>query len=300
MSCIYLNANGGGIANRLNLILNGLSLHKLTNKKVVCSWHDRHYTCRCKFSDIYKVEQNDIFELREEFNVVTKNYVLMIDFPEEGFPHGSVEPKQKIFFKDLPPVLDIPEDCDIIVRTPNLHDLGTPIPEIMRLFHSLVTFQPAFKEFISTFISKNPLDIGVHLRMTDKIFVNKYNIENFIHDLANVQDQYPGRSFFICSDDKEYEEKALSLLPNSFHYEKLTKIEKKMEDMPLVFKKEGEQYDTFENFVRNKEYSIDGFRDLYLLGCCNDIIGINHWGSTYYNFARYLIQANIRFLFEVE
>jgi hypothetical protein len=304
MTYIYVNAAGGGIANRLNSLLNAIALSKVTNKKVIAFWNNTHFSCECNFDDIFLLQQNDRLEIRKEVLIESNKYLILLDYIEDSYHLSSGAPWNILNFKDLPEhhlikyLQELPNDCDIVIRTPNLYSFGIPVQQTMRDFHTIAQFQPHFKGFIQQFLTSHTLDIGVHMRMTDKILHNKYNPEVFFSEVQRIKDQFPDRSFFICSDDTEYEEKALSILPNSLHYSKQTKLLKKIENAPLVFQKEGEYFNTFENFIRNKEYSIDGFRDLYLLGCCQQILGINTGGSTYSSYAKLLIESNIRILFE--
>jgi hypothetical protein len=304
MTYIYINAAGGGISNRLNTFINGLGLHKLLNKKVIAFWNDNHYSCKCNFEDIYLLSPNDVLEIRHDVKIETKKYILLIEYPDDKEVLENGELYDVVYFRDflyeelIDYLKNLPSDCDIVVRASNTYGFGPSIHEMVKFFHKLVDFQPEFKKFIHDFIHTHELDVGIHMRMTDKIFVNRYNVEDFEKEVQRIRDTVKANGFFICSDDSEYEAKAMAILPNSFNYKKNTQIEKKIQDAPMVFTKDGEYLNTFENFIRNKDYSIDGFRDLYLLGCCTSILGINTSGSTFYAYAKILSDINLRIVFE--
>jgi len=297
MGYIYCSSNGGGIVNRLNCIFNAIVFQEILGRKIIVHWNDRHDSCHCSLTEVFTQTETNLLEIYEDVTFPTENYHLMVDWENDAhlareansvnFRHFNAET-----FREF--LISTPDNIDFIIRTPNVYNFNVPMHYILEKFHTLLKFNDTFKDFIRGFLEREQFQVGLHIRLTEKIIVNNYNMDRFISELHTIKQHYNGVRLLVCSDDKDIEQLAVDTIGNCTHFVKNAKLEKKIEGKPFISWDDKEMNGYFENIIRNKEYSLDGFKDLYLLGCCEKIIGINTDGSTYTNFAKLLTQINIK------
>lgn len=303
MGYIYCSSNGGGIVNRLNCIFNAIFFQEITGKKIVVHWNDRHDSCHCALTDIYTPTDTSKLEICEDVSFPTDDFYLMVDWENDEYLSRE---KNSINFRHFNQNTFIQflnshsETTNYIIRTPNVYNFHIPMHFILNRFHSLLKINDSFKSFIHDFIQSEQFQVGLHIRLTEKIIVNNYNMDNFTRELLTIKNAHENSRILVCSDDKDIEQIAVETIGNCTHYIKTAKLEKKIEGRPFITWDDQETHGYFENIVRNKEYSLDGFKDLYLLGSCEKIIGINTGGSTYTHLATLFTQIHVKDLFMSE
>jgi hypothetical protein len=297
MGFIYVDAGGGGLVNRLNCILNGIIAHHYTKRKIFVYWNDKHSSFQCALTEIYRAGDPSVLEIKEEIQFPEEDRYVLCDWPndplnaklENSFNYAASTPEQ---FKTF--CTSLPDSTHLIIRSPNTFLFDIPISVLLDEYHKLLVLRDDFKVLIQTFLQNNTFNTGIHLRLTEKIIINGYNMGMLNNDIQHILQQYPDRHFLICSDDHQVEDELIKVVPNSCHYPKVAALEKTIEDKPFIWFDSTKDYGYCENLIRGKQYSYDGFVDLYLLGCCNTIIGINTGGSTYNLLANWFAQNSIR------
>lgn len=297
MGFIYAMSNGGGIVNRLNTIINAIVLQQFFKRKVIVCWNDKDPSCEICLTEIYDQTNKNELEIQEYVNYDKENVYRFYDLNNDSH---MINKKNVINLNDhnndTMKTLSstIPDNNDIVISAPNVYLFGHSIHFIITEFHRLLSPNENFKNTILSFLSQNEFQVGLHIRLTEKIIVNGYNMENFENDVNNIKNQYINSRILVCSDDPEIENKVVNMIPNSCHYPKTALLGKKVEDKPYLWWDTSLTYGYFDNLVRGKQYSFDGFVDLYLLGCCSKIVGINTGGSTYSLLANWFVENNIK------
>jgi hypothetical protein len=148
------------------------------------------------------------------------------------------------------------------------------------LFRPKETILREVKAFI---LSKQPIN-GIHMRLTDKVQINKYSYSSIQRDLTSLQ-LNTNLPTFICSDDNNYELDALSCIPNSVNIPK---------DSNVSFLDPSNNNSIF----RAKDTCVPAFIDLLIFTYCRHKYGINssEGTSTFFSCARFLHESFIPFI----
>lgn len=204
----------GGLGNRLAGMAAGiLTARRLSLDPVVC-WPLNNW-CGCSVQDLFdlgdtETSRQGILDLflpdSDRIYLIHQN---QIGVPlSTQIPHGlSSEEKIKNMSQDV---------VFFTAKVPP----HLPGPDIVQTLYSFAVADP-IKKIVSDFCSSQGIDrsvYGLHLRKTDCV---KLEEDRWF---SHCQ-QYPGRRFFICSDDAQTEQRFRSL-PNVVAYPKTSYVEK--------------------------------------------------------------------------
>lgn len=252
----------GSFGNRLSGLIGGLTLSKICNLPSIVSWPSTNM-CRTLFTDIFANEDikhtdsniREYYSLALEYNLISNNSEYL-----KFFHAPRTEPE----FLDVNSFLKVVESSDkpVFYYTPLLYD-WIPKDEVNNTIKSLV-FTDYINNQVNQFIEDkfNNLSYnGIHIRMTDFVGIESFDIDSIFEMVKQSTD----KKYFICSDDKEVEER-FSQLENSFSYPKreyTTKLHPN-EDWHFPYTDGDGRYSVF-NVERSKISVIDAVIDFLIL-----------------------------------
>ena len=299
MGHIYVDSNGAGPVNRFNCIFNAIVAHYYTKRKIIVHWNDRDVSCQCALTDIYSEGDSSVLHIQEDVVFPTENFYMITEWVND--PKCTTErPITSKNYTDFTAesfksfCSSLPDSIDLIIRSPNVYPFDLSTAFLIDEFHRLLVLRDDFKKLIKNFLVAHNYELALHMRLTEKIIVNGYDINALTCDVENIKNTYPSQKILVCSDDPEIENKVVQMIPNSCHYEKIAHLEKLFEGKPYLWWDSNQPFGYVANLIRNKQYSFDGFVDLYLLGCSKKIVGINTGYSTYNILANWFSNHNIR------
>jgi len=211
----------GSFGNRYSGLIGGLTLARLCGLPARISWPSTNM-CRALFTDLFEPVNVEVLDWRlKEFYPLTDQY----DFISVNDQHMRLFGKTAIDPGNIN--LDIfrqvveNSQLNIFYYTPLLYD-WTPQEELDLTIKNLI-FNHDIINKVNQFRSGNQLDqyYGIHLRMTDFVNIESFDVDHWIDTVRNATDQ----KFFVCSDDPATE-KRFNELPNAFSYPKKYKTEK--------------------------------------------------------------------------
>ncbi|MCL5797129.1 MAG: hypothetical protein M1579_06510 [Gammaproteobacteria bacterium] len=277
---IYIYCDGG-FGNRLNNLVTGLLIADLLNYQPIIVWPVNIW-CGAEFSDIfsntnYHVENIELKEMvgdKEKFH-----YWIVEDHLKIGMEYES--PLQQKDF--ISAVSYLQKSNKPIFLYTALIPQYLPFEYLVPFFNKL-KYQPnildsAYK-FLSQFLGLSL--IGLHMRCSDIGLKDEQ-----ISDLYRFAEKRKDLQFFVCSDNKEVEEKFISL-PNAHSYPKTAYVEKLVEGSwnEIVLDNSGRAYPF--NVNRSKQSVVDAIVDLLILSHTSIIKTSN---STFLNAAIFIQNA---------
>ena len=252
----------GSFGNRYSGLIGGLTLARLCGLPATISWPSTNM-CRALWKDLFQPLDIDVVEWRlKEFYPHADKYdfVSVNDQHMQFFGKGAVDPA------NLSPqqFIDLinSSNKNIFYYTPLLYD-WIPQEEINKTIRAL-QFSDHIMGEVSNFLKQNQLNggyYGIHLRMTDFVNIESFDVDHWIHVVNRAADQ----KFFVCSDDPETEAR-FNELPNAFSYPKKYKTEKFIPegDWHHPYTDEDGRYSVF-NVERGTEHVKEAVVDFLLL-----------------------------------
>lgn len=214
----------GSFGNRYSGLIGGITLARLCDLPVKVSWPSTNM-CRARFYELFS-EENDLeasdTNIREYYPIGEQYNLLSCDASYLQFFRnpGRMEPSNMNVesFRNFVNSSDKP----VFYYTPLLYD-WIPEEEIKKTIREL-RFSDDVLEKVGNFLDENELRqgyYGIHLRMTDFVNIESFDVDHWIGTVAKASDQ----KFFVCSDDPDTEAR-FNELPNAFSYQKVHKTEK--------------------------------------------------------------------------
>ena len=214
----------GSFGNRYSGLIGGITLARLCDLPVKVSWPSTNM-CRARFYELFSEENNleasdtnirEYYPIGEQYNLLScdASYLQFFRNP------GRMEPSNMNVesFRNFVNSSDKP----VFYYTPLLYD-WIPEEEIKKTIRDL-KFSDDVLATVGKFLDENELRqgyYGIHLRMTDFVNIESFDVDHWIQTVAKADDQ----KFFVCSDDPDTEAR-FNELPNSFSYQKVHKTEK--------------------------------------------------------------------------
>jgi hypothetical protein len=209
----------GGFGNRFNGLISGLALAEAAQLKPIIVWPSNNW-CRARFNEIYS-DQMDVLERELATYVPDKlnfQFFMTEDHLGMGVPFQS--PLQTESMDAAKQFLATSEN-DVFYHTPLIPgfiDAATTV----RLVRNLHFLQEITDE-ADTFIRNHNLNVffGIQIRKTD-FGVSGADEQNLFDLISGC----PDKRFFVCSDDKNVEERFqklsnVAIYPKKAHVEKL-------------------------------------------------------------------------------
>jgi hypothetical protein len=211
----------GSFGNRYSGLVGGLTLARLCGLAVKISWPSTNM-CRALFTDLFESVNIEILDWRlKEFYSFADQYdfISVNDQHMRFFGKTAIDPENM----NLDIFRQVVENSqlNIFYYTPLLYD-WIPQEELDLTIKNLV-FNHNIMNEVNQFRKENGLSnySGIHLRMTDFVNIESFDVDHWINIVRNASDQ----KFFVCSDDPATEER-FNELPNAFSYPKKYKTEK--------------------------------------------------------------------------
>ena len=214
----------GSFGNRYSGLIGGITLARLCDLPVKVSWPSTNM-CRARFYELFS-EENDLeasdtnireyYPIGEQYNLLScdASYLQFFRNPGRMEPNGLNVHSFRHFVNS--------SDKPVFYYTPLLYD-WIPEEEIKKTIREL-RFSDDVLEKVGNFLDENELRqgyYGIHLRMTDFVNIESFDVDHWIGTVAKASDQ----KFFVCSDDPDTEAR-FNELPNAFSYQKVHKTEK--------------------------------------------------------------------------
>lgn len=259
MKKLYIYCDGG-FGNRFNSLVTGLLISELTKIEPVVVWPLTNW-CRSKFSTLFDTEFEVVEYNLSEFGTNLSEYEFIMHGNFLNFntqvhhpqSFGSIDnlcsfclssTKENIFYNNDAIPTYISED--------NIVDIISGLSFNKNLIEKADTF-------IDNTLGKN--FVGVHLRNTDFYDPDKPNFDQIYDEVAQNLD----KKYFVCSDDKELENK-FDQLENVHVYPKTSYVEKLTEEgewRSVIVDDTGVEYPF--NVERSDESVQQAIIDLYIL-----------------------------------
>jgi hypothetical protein len=253
----------GGFGNRLSCLIGGLTLARLAGFSSLVSWPNSNF-CGALFEDIFKTPFYDVSSKRiSTYYPDADRYTFLScgGHHMDLFQKARIEPSSL----NLQTYLQFAESSakPIFYYSPLLYD-WIPAAETDHTIRKVIRFNDHIMTQVNNFIQKNFGEeeyYGVHLRMTDFLNIESFDVDYWINTVRNSAD----KKFFICSDDPQTEAR-FNQLPNAFSYPKIHKTEKLIEEgrWRYNYVDEDGRPSTF-NVNRGKEHVIEAVIDFLLL-----------------------------------
>lgn len=214
----------GSFGNRYSGLIGGITLARLCDLPVKVSWPSTNM-CRARFYELFSEENNleasdtnirEYYVIGEQYNLLScdASYLQFFRNPGRMEPNNMNVESFRNFVNS--------SDKPVFYYTPLLYD-WIPGEEIKKTIREL-RFSDDVLEKVGKFLDENELRqgyYGIHLRMTDFVNIESFDVDHWIQTVAKASDQ----KFFVCSDDPDTEAR-FNELPNAFSYPKLHKTEK--------------------------------------------------------------------------
>lgn len=265
---------GGGLGNRLNIILSALTFYEATQYPLKIIWLS-HQSFQARFEDLFESFLDSNISIETLFipdNLLSitipfdfssySNRLFIID----SYNEHTIQSMYNLSNKDNVFTTDTRFQIEVI---PNLKDYNTFIfvsPKFLPVQTSIYLafdrffslFKPIAIETILQFIRLYSPTTGVHIRLTDKCSINNYTKQDLDNDIYTLFPTFNSNKVFICSDDLSVEEKILQSYPNCIHYKK------------------NNHYD-FTNETINRPINTcrEAVIDFFIFCSCKDKCGIN-------------------------
>lgn len=264
----------GGLANRINNLINGIYLSQLLNRKLYV-WWALNNACYCPleklysnyFNQNYKDVWDDEFVYYTPFNTDKEKNKIKNKYGECKFRLAWGD-KDYIFMHNR-----TNDDVNTIAHTiiVELKSIQSPtlvfssslilteiIPEsIVRKILCELTPIPELKDKIDNELKNNDINpsvIGIHLRRTDYNLITDNQLVYLINKYLKSTN---GTRFLLCSDSPDAEQKFKNLYPDNVmlinNKAYLEKIDPNKTDLK------------FSNLMRTEKSVQDGLIDMYLL-----------------------------------
>jgi len=257
---IYIHCDGG-FGNRFNSLVVGLLIAKVANYKPIILWPSTNW-CRSSFNSLFDYDANIIEDSLLYFSQKYDDYQFIM---HNNFLHFSVPVYHPNAFHDLSSLVEFIEksNFDKVVYNNDSIPNYCFCDELYEVISDL-KFCDNIVSDANNFIKENNLlekFYGVHLRNTDFYDPHKPDFDS-LHQLVleNSNEKY-----FICSDDKELEDK-FNCLENTYVYSKTNYVEKLTEDgewRSVIVDDTGVEYPF--NVERSDDSVKQAMIDLYIL-----------------------------------
>lgn len=256
----------GGFGNRFNALVVGLLIAEVGNFKPVIFWPSTNW-CRSLFKNIFKNDYDNIDQNLSYFKNNYDEHSFVMHTNSENLPCEVIHPDS---FNSIQNIVDyynqsnkrkfvynnstIPNYC----FNPVLYRFCNDLKKIVKT----LKFTDKIVDKVNQF-TKNIDDefVGIHLRNTDFHDNEKTKFDQ----IESLVKRNSGINYFICSDDKELEERFIKN-DNAFAYPKVKYVEKLTDDggwRDTVVDDDGKEYSF--NIERSDESVIDAMVDLLIL-----------------------------------
>lgn len=211
MKKIYIHCDGG-FGNRFNVLISGLYLAEKSNAIPVIIWNTNNW-CGAAFNQIFDMEYEVIDNFNRETFFKEKNLSLIIHENQFSQPLDFISP---FLFVTVDEIVNHTGENDIFYFTNLIPSWveNLSIVQKIKFNKGLLDIVDSIRKQFN-YISYH----GVHIRKTD--FYEHFNEDEIYSKIK----EDPQGLYFVCSDDKETENKFLTL-PNVFVYSKTSYVEK--------------------------------------------------------------------------
>lgn len=211
MKKIYIHCDGG-FGNRFNVLISGLYLAEKSNAIPVIIWNTNNW-CGAAFNQIFDMEYEVIDNFNRETFFKEKNLSLIIHENQFSQPLDFISP---FLFVTVDEIVNHTGENDIFYFTNLIPSWVENLSIVQK-----IKFNKGLLDIVDSIRKQfNYISYyGVHIRKTD--FYEHFN-EDEIY--SKIKEDSQGL-YFVCSDDKETENKFLTL-PNVFVYSKTSYVEK--------------------------------------------------------------------------
>lgn len=247
----------GGFGNRLNALLTGMVLAKLSSLELQVIWPINNW-CGARYSDIFATPLPVVERELIEYVAERGQYQYLMT---EDHLNQQVDYRSPLEFERLTDLLDQLQTSSlpVFLYTP-LIPACLPNEEVLACLRQL-EFMPELQQATANFLKQNELDefFGIQIRKTD--FGKNAADDNHLFELLQ---NTPAHRFFVCSDDADVEAR-FQTLPNVVTHPKLAYVEKRQAGdwMDLTMDHSGRVY--AGNINRNAQSVRDAVVDLIIL-----------------------------------
>lgn len=272
----------GGFGNRLNALLTGMVLAKLTNLELKVIWPINNW-CGARYSEIFATPLPVVERELIEYVAERGQYQYLMT---EDHLKQQVDYRSPLGFEHLTDLLDHLQasSLPVFLYTPLLPTC-LPHEQVLDCLRQLA-FMPDLQEATETFLQQNELGefFGIQIRKTD--FGKNAADDGHLFELIR---NATAHRFFVCSDDADVEAR-FQTLPNVVTYPKLAYVEKRQAGdwMDLTMDHSGRVY--AGNINRNAQSVRDAVVDLMILSHSKIVKTSN---STFLAAAQLLQTANL-------
>jgi len=269
----------GGIANRINSLISGLTIANHFDLTYCVYWPENNW-CEAAFDDIFtnKISFSNL-SLSNFSGKLNECVMLLHDEIASNILGVTFNSAYKYHSLEDFNAQVINQGKDIFFYPAVITDW---VPyELIKVTLNELVFNEYIQENVRGFISRELIKpfYGVHLRRTD------LNVGLTDTEVINLLKRNPKETFFVCSDDPVAESIATSF-PNAYSRKKQSYVRKKNNDNDWISKSmDSDGRVSFGNIKRDKFSIIEGTIDLLILSHSR-IIGYS--GSTFQKLARIL------------
>ena len=260
MRKIYIHCNGG-FGNRFNSLIVGLLVAHVGNFEPMILWPTNNW-CRSYFQRLFKnkfpVTPKGLEYVSNRVHDFTFYSHCMDDIPNATATHPDK-------FGSLQGLLDNIglTDKDVVYNHDCIPKWASADYRLNEIIKGL-EFQDEIREKADAFLEDHPAGLtALHLRNTDF----GQNLSTF-DELENTVKTNVDTQYFICSDDKELEER-FTAYANAFAYPKTAYVQKMVEGIAwrTDFTHNGKRYSF--NVERSDESVKEALVDLIIMSRCN-------------------------------
>lgn len=271
----------GGLGNRLNSLLGGFFIAEKTKSTPVICWPENNW-CGCSFKDLFNT---DIEIINDNINNIFENNINSIFLIHENQTKFSLNKQYEHSLKSIDEILNMNED---IVYYHNILPSYVDIDFVLNKLENLKIRIEIINQ-VGIFVKENNINKNTHgilFRKTD--YTSNPSISLNDNEIYNHIKLDPNLKYYICSDDKDTEDK-FNELENVFIYPKTSYVEKFKEGgwNDLIIDNEGRPNNF--NVNRPRQSVIEAFVGLLILSQTNIIVDVP---STFLHFAKYYSYIN--------
>ncbi len=201
----------GGLSNRLNALIFALNLMDRYSQDLTISWPLNNW-CGARFSNLFETNLAVVNHDLHYFKEREDDYCLIFHENQCGFTNDKINFNST--FQSYDDYEFLIKDARPFLYYNNLIPGFVSIDEIKKALSHL-NLNEEIKQQAIKFCNENNINnsvYGLHIRKTD--FGNSINDDSLFNTVMNSKEE-----FFVCSDDKDTNEK-FALLPNCHVFEK--------------------------------------------------------------------------------
>lgn len=271
----------GGLGNRLNSLLGGLFIAEKTESTPIICWPENNW-CGCSFKDLFIT---DIDVVNDDINKIFESNIDNIFLIHENQTKFNLSKQYNHSLESLNEILNKNED---IVYYHSILPSYINIDFVLNKLENLKIKTEVINQ-VKIFIEQNNINkntYGILFRKTD--YASNPSISLNDNEIYNHIKSDPSLKYYICSDDKNTEDK-FNELENVFVYPKTSYVEKFKEGGWNDFIIDNEGRPNNFNVNRPRQSVIEAFIGLLVLSQTNIIVDVP---STFLHFAKYYSYIN--------